>query len=140
MEEQSRSSAGRYRSDLRSVIGSSAAPYGYTLAVWTTGGALSHYHGQPTAFATFSFMAGAVLAFALVGTLAFGGVTPQFDPRPNRTALWGTFHFISVGVAIAVALLVSNLVRSGLAWPLAAFLSTAIYLLIVAAEHSVARD
>ena len=33
MEEQERWSLGRYRSDLRSVIGSSATAYGYTLTV-----------------------------------------------------------------------------------------------------------
>ena len=33
MEEQERWSLGRYRSDLRSVTGSSATAYGYTLTV-----------------------------------------------------------------------------------------------------------
>jgi hypothetical protein len=33
MDDQERSAPGRYRSDLRNVIGSSASAYGYTLTV-----------------------------------------------------------------------------------------------------------
>ena len=78
MDEQERSALGRYRSDLRNVIGSSASAYGYTLTVWSTGMVLSHTYGPPTPPLVISFFLGAVLAFAVVGILAFGGVTVEF--------------------------------------------------------------
>jgi hypothetical protein len=38
-----------YREHLRTAVGSSAAPYGYTLATWTSGAVLTHAYGLPTA-------------------------------------------------------------------------------------------
>lgn len=67
----------RYRSDLRNVVGSSATAYGYTLTVWSTGLVLSHAYGPPSPPLIFAFFGGAVLAFAVVGALAFGGVTAR---------------------------------------------------------------
>jgi hypothetical protein len=75
---------GRYRSGLRNVIGSSATAYRYTLTVWSTGMVLSHAYEPPSPSLVFSFFGGAVLAFALVAALAFGGVTAEFGAR--RTA------------------------------------------------------
>jgi hypothetical protein len=42
MEEPDHSSLERYRADLRSVVGSNAPAYGYTLTVWSAGAVLSH--------------------------------------------------------------------------------------------------
>lgn len=136
MEEQSESLQQRYRKHLRSTVGFSAAPYGYTLAIWTSGATLTHIRGVPDAFATFSFMAGAIAAFAFVGMLAFGGVTTQFEPRPDRISLWGSFHFLSVGMAIGTTLLIASYMQNALAWPISSFLSTSVYLLVVGAEFT----
>lgn len=106
-----------YRQNLRTAVGSSAAPYGYTLATWTTG---------------------AVLGFAFVGALAFGGLTRHYDQERGRALLWGSFHFFSVGLAIGVAALVAHYVGNSIVWLLAAFLSTVTYLLAVGAESTVA--
>jgi hypothetical protein len=140
MEEQdsSGSASGRYRSDLRSVIGSSATAYGYTLTVWSTGMVLSHVYGPPSPPLVFSFLGGAVLAFALVGVLAFGGVTVEFGGGTNRIQLWGGFHFLSVGLAVGAAWLATGYVPSALGWLLGAFVATAIYLSVVGAEHTAA--
>src|SRR4051794_17787268 len=47
MEEQQESSVlGRYRTDLRGAVGSSASAYGYTLTIWSTGTMLSHFYGS----------------------------------------------------------------------------------------------
>ena len=81
--QEERSMAVRYRSDLRNVVGSSASAYGYTLTVWSTGMILSHAYGPPNPPEVFSFFAGAVLAFALVGILAFGGVSVEFGAEAN---------------------------------------------------------
>lgn len=102
-----------YREHLRTAVGSSAAPYDYTLATWTTGAVLSHAYGLPTTIDALLFMLGAVLAFASVGAAAFGGVGTRFAHAPREAALWGSFHFLSVGGAIGAAALVAYLVVGG---------------------------
>ena len=127
-----------YRQNLRTAVGSSAAPYGYTLATWTTGAVLTNARGIPDTLAALAFMTGAVLGFAFVGALAFGGLTRHYDQERGRALLWGSFHFFSVGLAIGVAALVAHYVGNSIVWLLAAFLSTATYLLAVGAESTVA--
>ena len=76
-----------YRQQLRSVVAASAAPYGYTLTVWTSGAAASHAQaalpapsqamlllvGAVLGFGT----VGAVLGFGTVGAFAFGGINQR---------------------------------------------------------------
>ena len=130
-----------YRKRLRVTVGSSAAPYGYTLATWTTGAVLTHARGIPDTAAALLFMTGAVLGFAFVGTLAFGGVTKHFDSDHGETPLiWSSFHLFSVGLAIGASALVARYVDGAFAWPLGGFLSTATYLLGAGAEVTAAYE
>ncbi|CAN5208167.1 hypothetical protein BH24ACT19_BH24ACT19_06490 [soil metagenome] len=131
-----------YRKNLRTAVRSSAAPYGYTLATWTTGAVLTNARGIPDTLAALAFMTGAVLGFAFVGALAFGGLTRHYGQESGQESgqalLWGSFHFFSVGLAIGVAALVAHYVGNSIVWPLAAFLSTVTYLLAVGAESTAA--
>ncbi len=137
MEEQS--PLDRYRADLRSVIGSSSAAYGYTLTVWSTGSVLSHFYGPPSPGEVFAFFGGAMVAFAVVGLLAFGGVTARFGgERGGRVQLWGSFHLFSVGAAVGAAWLAAGYTPSFPGWPLGAFLATALYFSIVGTENTAA--
>ena len=130
-----------YRNRLRVTLGSSAAPYGYTLATWTSGAVLTNARGIPNAAAALTFMIGAVLGFVFVGALAFGGVSAHFDRAPGEAPLvWGSFHFLSIAVAIGGAWVVSYFVESFLAWPLGGFVATALYLLVAAAESTAAYE
>jgi hypothetical protein len=47
------------------------------------------------------------VAFVVVGLVAFGGVTAEFGGCSDRVELWGGFHFVSVGLAVAAAWFVS---------------------------------
>ena len=86
-------------------------------------------------------MLGAVVGFALVGVLAFGRMSKQFDREPSEgNLIWGSFHFFSVGVAIGAATLVAHYVESCAAWPLGGFLFTSAYLLVAGAESTVAYE
>ena len=128
-----------YRERLRATVGASAAPYGYTLATWTTGAVLTNARGIPDALAALAFMAGAVLGFAFVGALAYRGVTGRFDrDHGEASLLWGSYHFFSVGAAIGAAALVARYVEGFVAWPLGAFFATTVYLLIAGAESAIA--
>jgi hypothetical protein len=84
------------------------------------------------------FSGGAILAFALVGALAFGGMTERFGDPPKRIQLWGSFHFLSVGLAVGAAYLVGAFTPSALGWPLGAFAATATYLMVVGLENAAA--
>ena len=129
----------RYRSALRATVATSAAPYGYTLTIWTTGAILSHARGIPDSAEALLLLIGAVAAYALVGGLAFGGMSEHLVPEPARAAVWGGLQFISVGLAIVAATLVAHLVTNIGAWPLDGFLVTGIYLLASACQLTIAH-
>jgi hypothetical protein len=129
----------RYRSALRATVAASAAPYGYTLTIWTSGAVLSHARGIPSTASALLFLVGAVSAYALVGGLAFGGFSEQLIPQPGRSVVWGGLHLFSVGLAIAAASVVAHFVHGRAAWPLGGFLSTALYLLASASQLAVAH-
>jgi hypothetical protein len=92
---------------------------------------LSHAYGLPSPPEVFSFFLGAVLAF--------GGVTVEFGVEPSHIQLWGSFRFLSVGVAVAVAWLASAYVPGFPGWPLGGFVATASFLVMVGAENSAAN-
>ena len=130
---------GYYRQRLRTLLGSSAAPYGYTLATWTSGAVLTSAQRIPNVLDVLLFMVGAVLGFAFVGALAFGGITKHLDQDHGAAPLiWGSFHFFSVGLAIGVAALTAHNAEGLVAWPLGGFLFTSTYLLVAGAESALA--
>jgi hypothetical protein len=129
----------RYRSALRATVAASAAPYGYTLTIWTSGAVLSHARGIPSTATALLFLIGAVAAYALVGGLAFGGFSEQLAPDPARSVVWGGLHLFSVGLAITAASLVAHFVQDAAAWALGGFLATALYLLASASQLAVAH-
>jgi hypothetical protein len=118
----------RYRSAVRTTVVASAAPYGYTLTIWTSGAVLSHARGIPNTGEALLFLIGAVAAYALVGGLAFVGAEEALKPHPTRAVVWGGLHIFSVGFAIGAASVVAHTIRNPLAWPLGGFLATAVYL------------
>ena len=129
----------RYRSALRATVAASAAPYGYTLTIWTTGAVLTHARGVPGTTEALLFLVGAVAAYALVGGLAFGGLSERLVPEPARAVVWGGLHLFSVGLAIGAASLIAHLVKDVAAWPLDGFLVTALYLVASASQLAVAH-
>ncbi len=118
----------RYKSAVRATVVASAAPYGYTLTVWTSGAVLTHAHGVPSASEALLFLLGAVAAYATVGLLAFAGSHETTIVHPPRAVVWGALHLFSVGLAIGAAYLVARLATSVVAWPVGGFVATAIYL------------
>jgi hypothetical protein len=100
---------------------------------------VTHARGIPTALDALLFLAGAVLGFAAVGAVAHGSATEIFRaPREPTVKLWGGFHLPSVGLAIGGAALVAALVHDALAWPLVGFLATSLYLVVIAAQFTIA--
>jgi hypothetical protein len=77
---------------------------------------LAAAYGPPKPFEVLLFCSGAILAFALVGALAFEAVSQHFGGHPKKIQLWGSFHFFSVGLAVGAAYLVGAFVPSALGW------------------------
>jgi hypothetical protein len=128
-----------YRSALVATVSASAAPYGYTLTIWTTGAVLAHARGIPSAPDALLFLVGAVLAYGLVAAVAVRGMGERYSASANSAAIWGGLHVFSVGLAIGAVAAVAHYVGDVGAWPLGGFLATAIYLLGSATQLTVAH-
>jgi hypothetical protein len=130
---------GRYRDHLQAAVAASAAPYGYTLTIWTSGAITTHSEGLPTTVEALLFLAGAVVGFGLIGAIAHGGATRVFRPTgATNVRLWGGFHLPSVGLAIAGSSVVGALFNGAVTWLLVGFFATSIYLLVIAAQFTLA--
>jgi len=124
----------RYRRALQGALAASAAPYGYTLTIWTSGGVLAHTRGIPDAWGALLFMAGAVSGFAIVGLVGYGGFGPMRPGRRAPFSLWQALHFLAVGAAIGAAALIGRVVHSPAAWLLGGMCATVLYLGVAGAQ------
>ena len=126
-------------SALATVLRGAAVPYGYTLTVWTSGMMLTRERGVPTVGEVFLFMAGAVVAFVLLGSVVTLMRGVAFEPIPGNLRRVGMVQFLAVGIALGAATLVA-LIHSGIAWPLGAFVATATYLGVSTVELTLAKS
>ena len=121
------------------MVSASAAPYGYTITVWSSGAVLIHFRHLPTVWESFLFVAGAVGAFAvlwLVGRGAIGESRPL--SRGAARALAGALDIFAVGFAVGAAALTA-MIPSWVAWPLAAFAATGLYMIAASLQLAVAE-
>ncbi len=130
-----------YRQRLRGAVASSAAPYGYTLVIWTSGAVTANVRGLPATEHALMLAAGAITAFALVGLLAFG--KPEHilaSPGQKQVELWGAFHLPVVAASLGIATLLAHAVHDAvLAWLSVGFAATATYLLVIALQYMLAE-
>jgi hypothetical protein len=128
-----------YSEHLRSVVASSAAPYGYTLTIWTSGAVAMHDLGSPNAGRVLFFLAGAVGGFLAAGLLAHGSTNSPFGERQVQSVrLWGGAHILPIAAAIGFTSLVCTVIDAAGAWLVVGFAGTLIYLLGVAAQFTLA--
>ena len=133
--------AGRrsYRTHLKTAVATSAAPYGYTLTIWTSGAVTTHARGVPTAWEALLFLAGAVIGFGVAAAVAYGRPSQILAPREHSfVRLWGGFHLVSVGLAIGSAALVTALVKDPIDWMIVGFIATFVYLIVIAGQFTLA--
>jgi hypothetical protein len=116
-----------FQAGLRTVVAASAAPYGYTLAIWSSGAVLLAARGKPTVGEVFLFIAGALSAFGILGAFIMARVSEQTTSyRGRERMIAGAFDWIAVGAAVGAAALIAQ-IASWVAWPLAAFAASALY-------------
>lgn len=131
-----------YRRHLRAVVAASAAPYGYTLTVWTAGAVTTHAEGGfPSALDALLLLAGAAAAFGAVGAFAFGGINGVLAPSTRGAVrVWGGMHVPSVGTSILLVGLITRIASGVVVWPLVGFTATATYLLVIGLQFWLATQ
>ena len=109
------------------MLEASAAPYGYTIAIWSSGALLIHYRTAPDVGEVFLFVAGAVVGFTLLGLVGRRAVETAKALGQGPARVWaGILDWFAVGLAVgAVALLAQ--IESWVAWPLGSFSATTVY-------------
>lgn len=125
-----------YRQQLRGVVAASAAPYGYTLTLWTAGAITSHAEQAfPSMIDTLLLLIGAVVGFGIIGAVACRGVNGTLPGNARGgMRIWGGIHLPSVGASILLIGLLTHLVHGHAVWPVVGFTATATYLLVIAGQ------
>jgi hypothetical protein len=119
---------------LGAVVASSAAPYGYTISIWSSGAILTHAHGAPGVLDVVLFALGALSGFVVLGLLANAVSTPgaTFEVSGERV-IAGMLSWLAIGAAVGSAALLAE-IHSRLAWPLGSLAATAFYLMCASAQ------
>ena len=133
------STRGTYGAALRVTMRNTAAAYGYTLSTAATIGVLGETTGEPDAGKLFLFAIGGVTAFILLEGIVGALGTPAPQPPEQAIPFAGALNAASVCAALGMATLIAHLVRSPVAWFLAQLCTTAIYMLVVAIQVTVAE-
>lgn len=131
----------RYLRGLSSAVSDSAAAYGYTLTVWSSGAVIAHVWKLPDIADVAVFLAGAIAAFAVVEALATRGFRREVEAEPGRVvAIAGALHFLSAGLAVACVYGLALVIGiETLVWLCGSFASTAVYFLMVGVQVALAE-
>jgi len=122
------------------MVSSSAAPYGYTLTIWSSGALLIHFRHSPAVWEVFLFLTGAVAAFAGLWLLGRGTIE-HAKPVSHQSsrAMAGALDLFAIGVAVGAATLLS-MIHSWEAWPLTSLGATALYMIAGSIQLAVAEQ
>lgn len=124
-----------YHSQLRAAVSASAAPHGYTLALWTATAVTSSERGAPGTAEVLALLTGATLAFIALTAVAYGGALMMPDrSAPAATRIWAAFHLPMAACAGLVSLLLTRCCSGPLLWGLVGTITTTVYLLGVSAQ------
>ncbi len=132
---------GLYVRELRLSLRNNSGAYGYSVMITCVFAMLSAIIAPPGAGQIVVFFLGAIASFAVIETLATRGFTRGLDDREATKviALGSSFNLASIASAVGLAAAVGHVVPTGAAWFLGPFLGSVTYLLVTAAEMSVAR-
>jgi hypothetical protein len=122
----------------KAVLQGGALPYGYTITIWSTGAVLTGKHGSPGVGFVFLFAVGAIAGFAAVALIGAMSRSEPLEPAPRDLLVTGVTHVAAVGASIGATALIADM-RNRVAWPLAAFAATAIYLAVASLELQLAH-
>jgi hypothetical protein len=120
---------------LDAVVAASAAPYGYTISIWSSGAIVMHAHGAPDVLDVVLFALGALVGFAALGlaSTAIAACTAATLDRGSERVAAGMLNLLAVGAALGSAVVLAR-TPGRLAWLLASLAATALYLLAASAQ------
>ena len=124
-----------YLHAIQTALHGAGLPYGYAIMVWSTGSLLSGEHGVPSPVDVACFAAGAVAAYGGLTFLTWeteGVADTPLTHSPRRVRA-GVFHVGAIAAAIASAAAAAQ-ISSDLAWFLAPFCATLLYLAVTSVE------
>lgn len=125
---------------LATIVSASAAPYGYTVSLWSSGALLMHFRGAPGTGEVFLFAAGALCGFSLVGLIAHPSLRTSSPMAPGlQPVVAGALHWFAVGIAVGSAGVIAHL-DTPVAWLLGSFAATSLYLLGAGLQLAVVRS
>jgi hypothetical protein len=127
------------RRSFSTIVSASAAPYGYTLTVWSSGALLIHFRHAPRIWEIFLFVGGALAAFATLWLAGRDTIerSRTLDETGAR-ALTGVLDIFAVGVAVGTAALLA-MIPDWVAWPLVAFGATLVYMVAASVQLALAE-
>jgi hypothetical protein len=130
----------RFRRGVQTTIRNNHAAYGYSVMITASFGAVSIQESQASVGYVFLFVAGAMIAFALIETLVSGLFRKRLEDEPSEVlALGATFSLFSVSASVGFASLTALLIGGWVVWPLAAFMASGAYVLLAGAEMTLAE-
>lgn len=138
-------SAQRWRGTLEVSLRSAIVPYGYTITIWASGAYLINLRGAPDLLSAFGFVAGALLAFAMLASISSrlspSPSMPTTDdrPDPSHPIFAAGLHVVAVGLALGSASVADSLVGGG-SWIISSFLATSVYLGAASLELAIALE
>jgi hypothetical protein len=120
---------------LDAVVAASAAPYGYTVSIWSSGAIVMHAHGAPDVLDVVLFALGALAGFAALGLVstAIAACTEATLDRGSERVAAGMLNLLAVGAALGSAVVLAR-TPGRLAWLLASLAVTVLYLLGAGAQ------
>ena len=124
-----------YLHAIQTALHGAGLPYGYAIVVWSTGSVLSGEHGLPSLVEIACFALGAVAAYGGLMFLTWEteGVADKPLTHSPRRVRAGIFHVGAIAAAIAAAAVAAQ-ISSDLAWVLAPFCGTLLYLAVTSVE------
>lgn len=130
----------RYRRGIGTSLRNNSAAFGYSIVVTSNFATLQYFIEPPGLREVYLFTIGAVAAFALLEAVASKLFRKKLSGEPSEViALGSALSILSITAAIGTTNLTAWLVRHWIAWPIGAFVSTLVYLLVVALEMAFAE-
>ncbi len=125
-----------YRQALGDIVSRIELPFGYTLTIWSSGMIASSRFGSPTFVQVLLFVAGAIAAYLVCDWASYRFRRPVTD---MRMSLPGTINVVAVIAAVAVAFVSRLMPSPEIGYPVAGFVATLTYILLITALFYVTR-
>jgi hypothetical protein len=121
-------SAPDWRAAVAATVAAGAVPYGYTIAIWSSGAVLMHAHGTPNVGDVLAFVAGGLIGYLMACAVARPDATGAAMPgTQGDRALAGAMNWLATGAAVGAAALLAE-IHGWEAWALGSAAATVVYL------------